>query len=204
MPTAEAGSGTIDLNGAGRVALLCAGILSSFAQAGLYPILPAIEAHFKSYPEAGMLSRLLVSVIGVMIVVGAPFMGALADRYGRRRLLLGSMVLYGVAGCAGFFLDSLYGLILSRILVGLATAAIGAIVLAIVVTHSVGQARNRWLGYTNTVGVFCSVLLLPIVGALGHYGWHWPFLLHAIAFPLLFLSYLGIEPDKPVAQSDSK
>jgi MFS family permease len=201
---AESDPDTIGLNVAGRAALLLAGILSSFAQAGLYPILPAIESHFANYPAAGVLSRLLVSIIGAMIVVGAPFMGTLADRYGRRRLLLGSMIVYGIAGCAGFLIDNLYALFVSRLFVGLSTAAIGAIILAIVVTHSVGQARNRWLGYSNTVGVLSTVLLLPLAGAMGHRGWHWPFLLHAIAFPLLVLAYVGIEPDRPVGRTQTR
>src|ERR1700730_14707943 len=138
----ETGAGSIDLELAGRFALLFSGILSPFALAGLSPVLPAIAAHFAQYPEAGFLTRLLVSMIGAMIVVGSPFVGALADRFGRRRILLIGMLIYAVAGCAGFFLESLYAIVATRVLVGLAVAAVGAVMLAIVVTHSEGAARN--------------------------------------------------------------
>jgi MFS family permease len=200
----ESSSQTMDLKSAGRAALLLSGILSSFAQGGLDPILPAIATHFSDYPRAGLLSRLLVSLIGAMIVIGSPFMGALADRYGRRRLLLSGMLLYGVAGCSGFVVNNLYVLVVTRVFVGLGTAAVGAVMLAIVVTHSSGPARNRWLGYINSVGVLMVVLLFPIVGLLGHYGWRWPFLLHGIAFVLIVLVLFGIDADHGTATPKSK
>ena len=196
----ETGAGSIDLELAGRFALLFSGILSPFALAGLIPVLPAIAAHFAQYPEAGFLTRLLVSMIGAMIVVGSPFVGALADRFGRRRILLIGMLTYAVAGCAGFFLDNLYAVVATRVLVGLAVASVGAVMLAIVVTHSEGAARNRWLGYINTVGVLCTVLLIPFSGFVGHYGWQWPFLIHAVALPLFLLGLVGLEPDPRTVQ----
>lgn len=193
-------AGSIDLKPAARVALLFSGILGPFALGGLTPVLPAIAAHFAQYPQAGFLTRLLVSMIGAMIVVGSPFVGALADRFGRRRVLLIGMLVYAVAGCAGFFVDNLYALVATRVLVGLAVAAVGAVMLAIVATHSEGVARNRWLGYINTAGLLVSVLLIPFSGFVGKYGWQWPFLIHVVALPLFLLGLVGLEPDQRKVQ----
>src|SRR5579862_3287422 len=110
---------SINLRPSGRMALLFAGILSSFAQGGLTPVLPAIAAHFSTYPAAGFFTRLLVSSIAAMIVLGAPFVGAIADRIGLRRIMLLSMLIYAIAGCAGFFINNLYLLLATRIFVGL-------------------------------------------------------------------------------------
>ena len=193
-------AGSIDLKPSARVALLFSGILIPFALGGLSPVLPAIAAHFAQYPEAGFLTRLMVSIIGAMIVIGSPVVGALADRLGRRRILLTGMFVYAVAGCAGFFVNNLYALVATRVLVGFAVAAVGTVVLAIVVTHTEGVARNRWLGYINTVGLLCAVLLIPVSGFVGKYGWQWPFLIHAVALPLFLLGLVGLEPDQRKVQ----
>jgi MFS family permease len=197
--TGTSDSGSISLRYPARAALLLAGILSAYAQSGLGSVLPAIEAHFSDVPQAGFITRLLVSIIGTMIMLGSPFVGALADRIGRRRVLLAGLLIYGVFGCAGFFLDNLYLLLGSRVMVGLGVAAVGAVMLAIVVTHTEGAARNRWLGYVNTVGSLCTFVLVPLAGFAGHYGWQWPFLIHGIAFPLFFLALFGLAPDAPAA-----
>jgi len=197
-------SGTVSLTYPGRAAVLLAGILSSYAQSGLGPVLPAIEEHFHDVPNAGFITRLLVSIIGTMIMLGSPFVGALADRIGYRRVFLAGFLIYGIFGTAGLFIDNLYLLLASRVMVGLGVTAVGAVMLALVVTHTAGAARNRYLGYVNTVGVICTLLLVPLAGFLGHYGWEWPFLIHAIAFPLFFLAFFGLAPDAPVAAAENR
>jgi MFS family permease len=191
-------SQTIDLNVAGRIALLFSGVLSSYAQGGLNSIMPTMAQHFAQVPGADFLSRLTVSIIGVMIAVGSGLFGAVADTYGHRRVLLLAMLTYGIVGCAPFFLDNIYLIVATRIVVGIAVAAAGAVMLAIVVTHTTGTARNKWFGYANTVGVATTLILIPIAGFVGNRGWQRPFLIHAIALPLAVLAYFGLEPDAPV------
>jgi predicted MFS family arabinose efflux permease len=67
----------------------------------------------------------------------------------------------------------------------------------ILVTHSSGRARHQWLGYLNTTSTLSSLFYMPIVGYIGHFGWHWPFLTYAIAAPVFFLALIGIAPDTP-------
>jgi MFS family permease len=186
----------IDLAVAARVGLLLTAGLPAFAAGGLAPVLPAIASHFAGYPNIGVLTRLMVSIIGVAIVVGSPAIGGFADRYGRRGILLAGLVLYAVAGCSGFAFDNPYAILLTRILVGFATAAVGTMILAIVATQSRGQARNRWLGYINTAGTICAIALIPLSGFVGKFGWHWPFLIHAMALPLFGVVCVGLPPDR--------
>jgi MFS family permease len=192
-------AGTIDLGITARVAVLIAACLPSFAIGGLGPVLPAIAAHFSQYPDIGALTRLMVSLIGATIVIGSPLIGMLADRYGRRSILLAGLLLYGCAGSVGFFLDNIYWLLVARAFVGLGTAAVGALALTIVVAHSQGLARNRWLGYFNTTGTACALGLGVLSGFVGRFGWQWPFLIHAMAFPLFVLTLIGLAPDRRAA-----
>jgi MFS family permease len=189
----------INLAVATRIGLLLTAGLPAFAAAGLTPILPAIATHFADYPNIGVLTRLMVSIIGVALIVGSPPIGALADRYGRRGILLAGLMLYALAGCAGFVFDNPYVILVTRILLGFATAAVGTMVLAIVASQSHGQARNRWLGYINTAGTASALILIPLSGLVGKSGWHRPFLLHSIALPLFGLVCVGLPQDQPAA-----
>jgi MFS family permease len=186
---------SIDFGLAGKIVLLSGLTLSSYAMFGLSPVLPAIAAHFSHTPNAGLLTRLLVSAAGIVVAVASPIVGAIADRVGARRVLLLGLIVYALAGCAPFFLDSLYAILMSRIVMGFAIAAVGAVILAILVTHSTGAARNRWLGYLTTTATIVSVFYSPIVGYIGRFGWRWPFLTFLFALPLLVLTILGIERD---------
>ena len=182
---------------AGRITLLfCIG-LPSLAIPGLNPILPAIEAHFIRVPNAGILARLLVTAVGVTIAVTAPLAGNLADRFGYRRVFLSGLLVYGVAGSAGFFLDNLYQILASRIIFAVASATVGATLFAIIATRTEGDARNRWIGYVTTAGALSVAVALPLVGLIAHQQWQLVFLVHAAAFPLFVLALLALEPDPP-------
>jgi MFS family permease len=185
----------IDFGLSGKVVLLSGLTLSSYALFGLSPVLPAIAAHFSYIPDAGLLTRLLISAAGIAVAVTSPIVGAIADRFGARRVLILGLIVYALAGCAPFFLDSLYAILLSRIVMGLAIAAVGAVILAILVTHSSGAARNRWLGYLTTTATIVSVFYSPVVGYIGRFGWRWPFLTFLFALPLVVLTVIGIARD---------
>jgi MFS family permease len=189
----------IDLAVPARVGLLLTAGLPAFAAGGLAPILPAIAAHFADYANIRVLTRLMLSIIGIAIIIGSPAMGMLADRYGRRTVLLAGLMLYALVGSAGFFLDNPYAILAARICVGFATAAAGTMILAIIASQTQGQARNRWLGYLNTAGTICALILIPLSGFVGKLGWQWPFLIHAIALPLFVLVMTGLPADKPAA-----
>jgi predicted MFS family arabinose efflux permease len=103
--------------------LLLATVLPVLAFVGLTPILPQIEAHFHAQAGASFIVRILVSVIGPTVIVGAPFAGLLATRFGERRVVIWATVAFGLAGCVAYVLDDLYAILASRIIVGLAIAA---------------------------------------------------------------------------------
>jgi MFS family permease len=195
--------GDIEFGVSGKIVLLSGLTLSSYALFGLSPVLPAIAAHFSQYVNAGLLTRMLVSAVGIVVAISSPIVGAIADRVGPRRVLVVGLTIYVLAGCAPFFLESLYAILLSRIIVGLAVAAVGAVILVILVSHSAGSARNRWLGYLTTTATIVSIFYSPVVGYIGSFGWRWVFLTFLLAFPLIVLTLLGIPPDQVRGPSES-
>ena len=188
--------GSITLTTAGKIPIMLGGCIAVYGVLGLTPVLPEIEAHFHEYPEAGALTRLLVSVLSFMNMIGSPLAGLLADRFGHRRIVLIAMFVFCIAGTAGFFIDNLYALILTRVFVGLGMAGVTATIMTILTTRSTGNTRDKWIGYVIMVSMFSGVALLPFAGFLGSIGWQWPFLGHLVALPLIILVLVGLEPDK--------
>src|SRR5260370_41319391 len=89
------------------------------APAGLAPAVPGMAAAFQDVPNAGLLVRMLLTLPALSGAVAAPFAGLLADRWGRRPVIVVALLLYGLAGAPGFLFDSLAARLGARVWVGL-------------------------------------------------------------------------------------
>ncbi len=158
--TGATGGATADF--AVRVTLLAVMALPMMAFAPLSPALPAISAHFADVPNIDYLSRFVLTVPAIFIALLSPAAGFLVDRFGRKRLLLGSITLYGVSGLSGAAFDSLPLLLASRGVIGIAMAGILTATTTLVGDYFAGQERQRFLGlrgaFVNYTAVFVNVL----------------------------------------------
>ena len=173
---------------------------SGLAQAGLQPILPKITEHFASTPGADTLVRMTVSGLSFAMIVGCLFAGVLGERIGQRRMLLSCMVLYAVFGSMGYFIDNLYALVLSRIVLGAVTSCAGVLAIAILTTELAEKRRNRWLGFNVTVGTFAILPIYATIGPLAERDWRLVFLLYLLIIPLIvLLSFTLARPAAPTS-----
>jgi MFS family permease len=99
--------------------------------------------------------------------------------------LLPALVAFAVCGLGPFLADSLYGILATRFVVGLAEAAILAVSNALMGDYYGEQQRGRWLGLQSMVGPFVSVGYVLAGGALGEWQWRGPFLLYLMGLVVL-------------------
>lgn len=104
--------------------------LNPLAMDMMLPALPNIGASFGISDGNHLQSVLSVFLLG--FGVGQFVMGPLSDRFGRRPVLLGGMVLYGLASLLALFTRSFEMLLVARALQGLGTAATRVIATSIV------------------------------------------------------------------------
>ncbi|SEJ16801.1 MULTISPECIES: MFS transporter [unclassified Variovorax] len=107
--------------------------------------------------------------------------GTLADRYGRKRVLVVGVVLFGLTSLACGFAQSTWVLIVSRFLQGLSGGAMLICQLA-VLSHQFPQGRERSRAFAVWGVVFGMGLGFgPIVGGaiVALSNWQWVFLVHA-------------------------
>ncbi|MAZ20160.1 MFS transporter [Roseovarius sp.] len=167
------------------VALLLAATLTTMANAAISPALPGLEARFADHPQAALLTRFLVSAPSVAVVLVAGWSGSLADRFGKRRMLLGGVGLFAVAGTAGFALATLEALLISRLILGIAVALIMTSQTALIADYFDGAARSRLLGLQVSARNIGGLVAIGLAGFLALISPMHAFAVHALALLIL-------------------
>jgi MFS transporter, DHA1 family, tetracycline resistance protein len=130
----------------------------------ILPVIPFLVGRYVPPEQIGLYVGLIVSVFALCAFCAAPVLGALSDRYGRRPILilslLGSTVGYLIFGIGG----ALWILFLGRIIDGL-TAGNVSTMYAYVADTTAPAERGRVYGLLGAVGGF-GFMLGPVVGGM--------------------------------------
>ena len=172
--------------------LVALGSLPTLAIAALVPVLPALFAHFGGVPHAQLLVPMVLTVPSLCVALFSSPIGAAADRWGRRPILLAALVAYGIFGLAPFLFEGIYSIIGSRFVVGIAEAAILTIGNALMGDYFAGPARQKWLGLQVSLGPFVGTGYILAGGALGNWSWHGPFLLYLMGLVVLAFAWFTL------------
>lgn len=171
---------------AGRNAtLLLISTLTIMSGATISPSLPAIESHFAGSPNVEILTRLVLTLPALSIVICAPFAGGLADRFGRRPLLIAAALLYGLGGMSGLLAESLPGLLVGRALLGVAVAGVMTTATALVGDYFSGSARDHFMGYQSAFVGIGGLVFLTGGGMLAELHWRAPFAVYGLSLLLI-------------------
>ena len=139
---------------------LISGVSSLGVDMGL-PAMPVIERHFALLDGRGSLT---LSVFLAGFAVTPLFGGPLSDRFGRRPVLIGSLLVYAAAAFACAATSSFAVLLVARALQGSAAGVCVSLPLAIIRDSLEGPAaRNSMSQVTTVLGVV--PVLAPVTGA---------------------------------------
>ena len=183
------------------IALLMAASLTTMANATISPALPGLERLFAGDPNAAMLTRLLVPAPALSVALCAPFAGLLADRFGRRVMLLSGTILFVVAGCAGLILPDLPTIFASRLVLGVAVALIMTAQTALVGDYFTGNDRNALTGLQISARNFGGLVFISLAGWVATISPRLPFAIYGFAAVFLPLMWIAIVDPSRSAQS---
>lgn len=167
------------------LALMAILAMPTLALAALVPSLPQLFKQFSSVPNFQLLVPMIITVPSLCVALFSGFMGAIADRWGRRKLLLVSLFAFALLGLAPMLFDSLLLIVASRVVVGLAEAAILTVGNALMGDYFEGEDRQKWLGYQNMFAPLIGSAILLSGGFLAGLHWRYPFLLYLSGFLVL-------------------
>lgn len=179
------------------VAMSCLAVLGAVL---LAPAQPRMLATFSGDPSAGTLVPMTITAPALMIALLSPVAGRLVDRIGRLRLLTGALVMYAVFGTAPLWLPTLTLIVISRIGVGIAEAAIMTCCITLLADYFQGKQRVRYLGLQVTFSAVAAVVFVALGGALAEViDWRNLFWLYSVS--LVFLLLVPVVLWQPPADS---
>jgi DHA1 family tetracycline resistance protein-like MFS transporter len=159
------------------------------------PIMPEVIKRFGTDP--GFVSSYFgyfISVYALMQFVASPFLGSLSDKFGRRPVLLVSLLGSGLDYLLMAFAPNMLILFLGRIMSGLtgANQTVASSYIADISTNENRAANFGMIGAAFGIGFVAGPAIGGFVGSFGH---HWPFIIAAILTIANFLFGLFILPE---------
>jgi len=144
------------------------------------PAIPDILEHF-GQPDSA--TGWLVAAGPAPAVLTAPFIGVLADRFGRRAVLVPALVLFGTGALIAATAGSFGVLLVGRVVQGIGSGAPVGMVITIIGDHWEGETRGRYIAYNAAVLTIAIAVLPPLGGGLAALGgWRWSFAPQMAAF----------------------
>ncbi len=153
------------------------------------PILPKLGAEFApSDAHAELLVPLAITGPALAIALFAPLAGWLADRIGRKHLLVLATVLYALLGAIPALLQDLSSIVAIRLVFGCAEAVVMTCCATLIADYWKGEERLRYVNLqVVSIGLVGAVFFV-IGGALGEHSWRMPFFLYLL--PLLLVPFM--------------
>jgi MFS family permease len=169
--------------------------------ANLTPAFPKMIQELHIPPSAIGLIITSFTLPGVLLT---PVMGVLADRWGRKKILIPSLLLFGVAGTICFWVKNYNLLLVLRVLQGAGGAALGSLNLTLIGDLYHGKERATLMGYNSSVLSIATASYPVIGGTLTLIGWNYPFLMTIVAVPIGILVLFYLKNPEPVQKINLK
>ena len=169
-------------------------MISVMGVSSITPILPEVGRVFGVSPQkAGW----LVAAFTLPGIILPPCFGLLSDRYGRKRVLVPSILVFATAGHACAYADDFTDLIVLRALQGAGAASLSAINITLIGDMYDGNERATVTGYNSGLISTSAAAYPAIGGALALIGWRYPFALPLIGFPIALIIILWLKNPEP-------
>lgn len=156
-------------------------LIAILGVASITPAFPKIQQVFEiSETQVGLLITAF-TLPGIFLTL---ILGVLADRLGRKTILIPSLFLFGLAGGACAFVDNFNWLLILRFVQGIGGASLGSLNVTIIGDLYNNQKRPTVMGYNASVLSIGTAAYPAIGGGLATLAWFYPFFLPFLAIPV--------------------
>ncbi len=197
----QATNNPISGNGLALPILLAASMITLMGGAAVAPALPKMAQYFSNIENAEYLLAFMITLPSLAIALSSPFMGIIADKYGKKKLLIFSLLLFSLSGVTGAYFESLESILVGRFVLGIAIAGIMICATALITDYYADPAkRQKIYGMQAAAMGFGGLILETGGGGLAEFSWRYPFFIYLIALPIMFGAFSLLEPAKHQTQ----
>lgn len=139
----------------------------------------------------------LITVFTLPGIFLNPVLGILADRFGRKTILIPSLFLFAIAGAACAFTRNFEWLLLFRFFQGVGAASLGSINVTLIGDFYEGRQRATAMGINASVLSIGTASYPALGGFVAMFGWYYPFLFPFVAIPVGLWVLLRLKTPKP-------
>ncbi len=176
-------------------------LMAVLGVSSIAPAFPKIQQELNISKAAIGLLIIVFTLPGVFLT---PVLGVLADRLGRKTVLVPSLLLFGVAGGICALTRDFELLLLFRFFQGTGAAALGSINVTLIGDLFSGKQRTEAMGYNASVLSIATASYPFLGGLLATFGWYLPFVLPLFALPVAMLVLFKLNNPEPSREQHLK
>jgi len=175
--SAEAES-SIPWNSSTLYVILSSSLIGVMGVSLLSPVLPSLRSVFAISDSQVGLVITAYTLPGIFLT---PFMGLVADRLGRRQVIIPLLFLFGAAGVGISFAGSFTEVLVLRFVQGIGASALVTLAVTLIGDFYDGGRRNAVMGLNGSM-IGAGAAVYPLIGgALAGIRWNVPFLFFGTA-----------------------
>lgn len=162
--------------------------------ASITPAFPGIISYFKISPQQVGLLIATFTLPGIFLT---PVSGILADRFGRKLVLIPSLFIFGIAGFLCSFARDFHSLLALLFVEGIGASGLSNINITLIGDLYSGEKRTAMMGYNASILSIGTATYPALGGFLAAFGWQTIFYLPLTAIPLGFFVLLNLKNPEP-------
>lgn len=162
--------------------------------ASITPAFPGIIQYFGiSTQQVGW----LIAAFTLPGVFLTPVSGILADRFGRKMVLVPSLFVFGIAGFMCSFMRDFNSLLLFLFIEGIGASGLSSINITLIGDLYSGEKRSTLMGYNASILSIGTAAYPALGGFIAVFGWQYIFYLPLLAIPLGVYVIFGLKNPEP-------
>ncbi|MGG4498179.1 MFS transporter [Brevibacillus reuszeri] len=165
------------------------------AMLGIGLVIPVLPQFLHEFGAGGQAAGYLVSCFGLTQFLFSPIAGNLADKYGRKPMIVMGLGLFALSNLCAAIADNLWFLFLSRLIGGAGSAALVPSIMAYAADITTNEQRTKAMSYIGASMSSGFIIGPGVGGLLAEFGMRAPFFASACIGVLAMLGSMIVLPE---------